>query len=165
MSRDSSVLSLLDVVATANSWRLESASSRWEALERVQAEDAPELVLLDLVQSDADGLHTLRWLHRIRPDLPVVVLSHLESGAQKAEAIRLGADDYFARPFEEQHLQMAIRRHLVIDTGDSEMEIGSENIEQVGEDMFVVAASPAMRHLRAQAELLAQVDAPVLILG
>jgi DNA-binding NtrC family response regulator len=53
----------------------------------------------------------------------------------------------------------------VIDTGDSEMEIGSENIEQVGEDMFVVAASPAMRHLRAQAELLAQVDAPVLILG
>ncbi len=159
------MLTLLEVVAAANSWQVESASSRWEALERVQSEDAPELVLLDLVQSDADGLHTLRWLRRIRPDLPVVVLSHLENGAQKAEAIRLGAEDYISRPFEEQYLQMAIRRHLLPDHIDFDMEMGSENIEQVDDEMFMVAASPAMRHLRYQAELLAQVDAPVLILG
>ena len=165
VSKDSSVLTLLEALAAANSWQVESASSRWEALELVQSETAPELVLLDLVQSDADGLHTLRWLHRIRPDLPVVVLSHSENAAQKAEAIRLGADDYFSLPSEQQHLQIAIRRRLVIDTEESDMEIGSENIEQVGDEMFLVAASPAMRHLRAQAELLAQVDAPVLILG
>jgi two-component system, NtrC family, response regulator AtoC len=165
VSKDSSVLTLLEAVAAANSWQVESASSRWEALELVQSETAPELVLLDLVQSDADGLHTLRWLHRIRPDLPVVVLSHSENAAQKAEAIRLGADDYFSLPSEQQHLQIAIRRRLVIDTEESDIEIGSEHIEQVGDEMFLVAASPAMRHLRAQAELLAQVDAPVLILG
>jgi len=165
VSREPSVLTLLEVVAEANSWRVESAFSRWEALERVQSEDAPGLVLLDLVQSDADGLHTLHWLRRIRPDLPVIVLSHSENGSQKAEAIRLGAQDYLSRPFEEQHLKKAIGRHLTLDSGDSEMEMGSENIEQVADEMFLVAASPAMRHLRAQAELLAQVNAPVLILG
>ncbi|MGA9041508.1 MAG: sigma-54 dependent transcriptional regulator [Terriglobales bacterium] len=165
VSREPSVLSLLEGVAGANSWRMESAFSRWEALERVQSEDAPGLVLLDLVQSDADGLHTLHWLRRIRPDLPVVVLAHSENGSQKAEAIRLGAQDYLSRPFEEQHLQMAIGRHLTIDGGNSALAIGSENIEHIDNDVFLVAASPAMRHLRAQAELLAQVDAPVLILG
>jgi two-component system, NtrC family, response regulator AtoC len=165
VSREPSVLTLLEVVAEANFWRVESAFSRWEALERVQSEDAPGLVLLDLVQSDADGLHTLHWLRRIRPDLPVIVLSHSENGSQKAEAIRLGAQDYLSRPFEEQHLKKAIGRHLTLDSGDSEMEMGSENIEQVADEMFLVAASPAMRHLRAQAELLAQVNAPVLILG
>ncbi len=159
------MLTLLEGVAGANSWRLETAFSRWEALERVQSEDAPGLVLLDLVQSDADGLHTLHWLRRIRPDLPVLVLSHSENGSQKAEAIRLGAQDYLSRPFEERHLQAAIGRHLTVDNGHSEMEIGSENIEQVDNQAFLVAASPAMRHLRAQAELLSQVDAPVLILG
>jgi two-component system, NtrC family, response regulator AtoC len=165
VSREPSVLTLLEVVAEANCWRVESAFSRWEALERVQSETAPGLVLLDLVQSDADGLHTLHWLRRIRPDLPVVVLSHSENGSQRAEAIRLGAQDYLPRPFGEQHLQMAIGRHLTQGSGDPDIGIGSENIEQVGEDMFLVAASPAMRHLRAQAELLSQVDAPVLILG
>jgi DNA-binding NtrC family response regulator len=44
-------------------------------------------------------------------------------------------------------------------------EITSEQVEPVGEDMFFVAASPIMRKLRAQAELLAQVDVPVLIVG
>jgi DNA-binding response OmpR family regulator len=82
VSREPSVLTLLQSVAEANSWTVESAFSRWEALELVQSEDAPGLVLLDLVQSDADGLHTLHWLRRIRPDLPVIVLSHSENGSQ-----------------------------------------------------------------------------------
>jgi two-component system response regulator AtoC len=165
VSEEPSVLTLLKAVADANSWRVENAFSRWEALERVQSEDAPGLVLLDLVQSDADGLHTLHWLRRIRPDLPVIVLSHSENGGQKTEAIRLGAHDYLSSPFEEQNLRIAIGRHLTADSGNSEMEIGSENIEQVDAEMFLVAASPAMRHLRSQVELLAHVDAPVLILG
>ena len=46
-----------------------------------------------------------------------------------------------------------------------ESEIVSDEIEHIGDDMFFVAASPTMRKLRAQAELLAQVSAPVLILG
>jgi DNA-binding NtrC family response regulator len=41
----------------------------------------------------------------------------------------------------------------------------SEDIEALGEDEFFLSVSPAMRQLRAQAELLAQSDVPVLILG
>jgi two-component system, NtrC family, response regulator AtoC len=41
----------------------------------------------------------------------------------------------------------------------------SEGIESIGEDLFFVAASPTMRKLHAQAELLARVNVPVLILG
>jgi DNA-binding NtrC family response regulator len=45
------------------------------------------------------------------------------------------------------------------------MELASEDIEQVSDDAFFVGASPIMRKLRAQAELLAQASVPVLILG
>ena len=45
------------------------------------------------------------------------------------------------------------------------MELASEDIEQVSDDAFFVGASPIMRKLRAQAELLAQANVPVLILG
>ena len=53
----------------------ETAASGWEALERVQSGSGPDLILLDLMQGDSDGLHTLRWLRRVRPDLPVLVLA------------------------------------------------------------------------------------------
>ena len=41
----------------------------------------------------------------------------------------------------------------------------ADEIEQIGDDLFFVAASPSMRKMRAQAELLAQTSAPVLISG
>ena len=43
--------------------------------------------------------------------------------------------------------------------------MASEDIESVGEDEFFLSVSPVMQQLRAQAELLAQADVPVLILG
>ena len=85
--------------------------------------------------------------------------------AQKMEAIRLGAQEYLVRPFQSQELETAIRRSLFYYTESPESEIVADEIEQVGDDMFFVAASPTMRRLRAQAELLAQVSAPVLIFG
>ncbi|MGH7490639.1 MAG: sigma-54 factor interaction domain-containing protein, partial [bacterium] len=46
-----------------------------------------------------------------------------------------------------------------------ETEIASEHVEHITDDIFFVAASPIMHKLRAQAELLAQVNAPLLIVG
>ena len=43
--------------------------------------------------------------------------------------------------------------------------MASEDIESLGEDEFFLSVSPTMQQLRAQAELLAQADVPVLILG
>ncbi|HKW16957.1 MAG TPA: sigma-54 dependent transcriptional regulator [Terriglobales bacterium] len=164
VSREPSVLRPLWAVAESNSWHLETAGSGWEALERIQSGAAPALLLLDLPRGDADSLHVLRWLRRVRPELPIVLLSHAEDVSREKEAMRLGAQEFLVRPFEEQKLEAAIRRHLssVVEelTGFT-----SENIEQLSDDSFFVGASPVMQKLRAQAELLAQADVPVLIVG
>jgi two-component system, NtrC family, response regulator AtoC len=146
-------------------WQMETASSGWEALERVHSGPGPDLMVLDLMQGDSDGLHALRWLRRVRPELPVVLVSNSDEPQLKLEAIRLGAQDYLVRPLQPQQLETAIRRSLFYHTEGAESEVVIDEIEQVGDDMFFVAASPTMRKLRAQAELLAQVSAPVFILG
>jgi two-component system response regulator AtoC len=146
-------------------WQLETAASGWEALERVHAGPGPDLVLLDLITDQSEGLHTLRWLRRVRPDLPVLVLASPDAAGQKLEAIRLGAQDFLIRPLQAQQLETAIRRSLFYYTESSESEILTDEVEQIGDDMFFVAASPTMRKLRAQAELLSQVSASILILG
>jgi len=165
VSKEPTVVRSLWSIGEANSWQLETVGSGWEALEFVQAGVTPDVLLLDLPRGDADSLHILRWLRRLRPNLPIILLCYPDDAARKNEAIRLGAQDYLVRPLDDEQLESVIRGQLSSRDNGIEMDLASEDIEQVSDDAFFVGASPIMRKLRAQAELLAQASVPVLILG
>ena len=165
VSKEPTLLLPLWSIGEANSWNLETVGGGWEALERVQLGMTPNLLLLDLPRGEADGLHILRWLRRLRPTLPIILLSHADDAGRKKEALQLGAQDFLIRPFQEKQLELAIKRHLAPLDDSTEIEICSDDIQQIGDDKFFVCASPIMRKLRTQAELLAQTNAPLLILG
>ncbi len=164
VSREPQILRSLWTIGETNSWQIETAPSGWDAMERVQSGVAPDLLLLDLPRGDGDSLHILRWLRRLRPELRVLVLCHPEDGGRKKEATRLGAEDVLVRPFTDEQLERLIRKHL-FEPGNGATGMVSEDIEQLGQEAFFVSSSPIMQRLRAQAELLAQADVPVLILG
>ena len=165
VSREPSVLRPLWSIGESNAWHLETAGSGWEAMERVQSGLAPHLLLLDLPRDDGDGLHVLRWLRRLRPELPIIALSHSGDSTQEKEVVRLGARDVLVRPFKEEQLESAIRRHLSLSRDRVQACFTSEDIEQLSDDTFFVGTSTVMQTLRAQAELLAQANVPVLITG
>jgi two-component system response regulator AtoC len=165
VSKEPTVVRSLWSIGEANSWELETVGSGWEALEFVQAGTTPDLLLLDLPRGDGDSLHILRWLRRLRPNLPIILLCYPDDAGRKNEAIRLGAQDYLVRPVDDEQLENVIRGQLSSRSDSIEMDLASEDIEQVSDDAFFVGASPIMRKLRAQAELLAQANVPVLILG
>jgi len=166
VSRDPAVVRLLGPMEDANAWQLETALSGWEAMERVQSGAASHLLVLDLPRGDADSLHFLRWLRRLRPDLPVLLLCHSGDAAIGKEATRLGSVAILVKPFDAKQLESMIRRHIE-PARNLEADIASQNknIEQLGQDSFFVSASLIMQKLRAQAALLAKTDVPVLILG
>jgi DNA-binding NtrC family response regulator len=134
-------------------------------MERVQAGVRPDLLLLDLPQGDADGLHILRWLRRLRPGLPIILIGHLGDLRNRQDVIRLGARDYLVRPLDKRQLGTAIRSHLSSVCEVIEPDITSEDVELISEGNYFIGISPVMRKLRAQADSLAQANAPVLILG
>jgi len=164
VSRESAVLRPLWSIAESHSWHVESVVSAWDAMERVQSGVVPHLLLLDLPRGDSDTLHILRWLRRLRPDLPVIVMCFPEDAERKREATRLGAQEVLVRPIDDAVLQSAISRYLVAPE-NGHAEIDSQDIEQLGPDAFFVSAGPTAQKLRAQVELLAEADVPVLILG
>ncbi|MFZ0771052.1 MAG: sigma-54 dependent transcriptional regulator [Candidatus Sulfotelmatobacter sp.] len=166
VSRDPAVVRLLGPMEDSNAWHLETALSGWEAMERVQSGAASHLLVLDLARGDADSLHFLRWLRRLRPDLPVVLLCHAEDAAIGKEATRLGSVAILVKPFDAKQLESTIRRHIE-PAGNIEADIAckNKNIERLGQDAFFVSGSLIMQKLRAQAALLAKTDVPVLILG
>lgn len=164
VSRESAVLRPLWAIAEPNSWQIEVAASAWDAIERVQSGSVPHVFVLDLPRGDKDCLHILRWLRRLRPELPVVVICCPEDAERNKEITRLGAQEVLIRPFDEARLESVIYRHLS-PLENAQGGLASEDIEQVGPDVFFVSASPLTQRLRAQIQLLAEADVPVLIMG
>jgi two-component system response regulator AtoC len=165
VSREPSLLRPLWSMGESNAWHLETAGSGWEAMERVQSGLVPHLLLLDVPRGDGDSLHVLRWLRRLRPEVPIILLSYSGDASQEKEAVRLGARDFIVRPFKEEQLESAIRRHLSLSRDRTQVCFTSEDIEQLSDDTYFVGTSTVMQTLRAQAELLAQANVPVLIVG
>ena len=165
VSHDALALRQLWALGRKNGWYLQTAESAWDALEQAQSHSPLDLLFLDISHGSVDGMRTLRWLRKTNPALPVVLLSNADDLGQKREASGLGAHGYLVKPIQSEQLEAAIRNGIGTASRDNDMRPANNDVEQVGEQMFFVAAGPAMRKLRAQAELLAQVNVPVLIVG
>ena len=63
-----------------------------------------DLLVLDLGLPGMDGLDVCRRLRRVRPELPVLMLTARDLELEKVRALRSGADDYVTKPFGLQEL-------------------------------------------------------------
>jgi two-component system response regulator AtoC len=141
--------------------KVQTASTGEEAVEHVQKGLHPDLVLLDLLMPGIDGLETLEKLRHLKPGLKVVMLSCVNDTRKVVQAMRLGAIDYLTKPFQKAELDAVIGQCI----GNAKVEAYAGDIEELADDVFFVAASPAMKKIRSQAALVANVDIPVLLLG
>jgi two-component system, OmpR family, response regulator len=71
-----------------------------------------DLVVLDLLLPGLNGLQVLRELHRLQPDVPVVILSARTDLQTKLRGFDLGASDYVPKPFSLDELLARIRVRL-----------------------------------------------------
>ena len=71
-----------------------------------------DLVVLDLLLPGLNGLQVLRELQRVKPELPVVILSARTDVQTKLRGFELGATDYLAKPFSLDELLARIRARL-----------------------------------------------------
>jgi two-component system, OmpR family, KDP operon response regulator KdpE len=101
---------LLSVSLVNHGFRVETAANGTEALVRL-AEQAFDLVLLDLGLPDADGVQVCRDI-REWSRVPIIVVSVREDEADKVAALDAGADDYVSKPFGIEELLARMRANL-----------------------------------------------------
>ncbi len=92
-------------------YRVLTASNGPEALE-VYERELPDLVTLDIVMPQMDGLEVLRRLREMDPAAKVIVVSAVGLEAQVMEAIRGGARNYVLKPVDPDKVRQAVRRLL-----------------------------------------------------
>ena len=87
-----------------------NAADFWQALEK----ELPQLVLLDIMLPDEDGLHILKRLRAgaETADLPVMMLTAKSSEYDRVVGLDSGADDYMPKPFGMMELVSRVRALL-----------------------------------------------------
>jgi DNA-binding NarL/FixJ family response regulator len=115
----------------------ESAANGVEALERVAA-SPPDLVLLDVMMPELDGIATLRILKQ-DPDtslIPVVLMTALNAVEDRVRGIEAGADDFLSKPVDDREvlarIRTAIGQKRVIDRTLGELRRTSVYLERFG---------------------------------
>ncbi|MHB8399921.1 MAG: response regulator transcription factor [Candidatus Limnocylindrales bacterium] len=107
---DPNVLVLLAKQLEDDGFEVTTARDGVEALRRLES-GWPDLLLTELLMPRMDGL-TLARLVKEGADLPIIVLSAIDSGDSKAEALEEVAEDYVTKPFHYPELRSRINRVL-----------------------------------------------------
>ena len=90
------------------------------ALQLLQSEQIA-LVISDVQMPGPNGYQLLSSIKRLRPDLPVVLMTAYGTVAQAVAAMREGATDYIVKPFDAQALIEMAQRQLALRVAPSEL--------------------------------------------
>ncbi|MDT8440989.1 MAG: sigma-54 dependent transcriptional regulator [Desulfuromonadales bacterium] len=155
---------LLVKVLTRAGYETVVAGSGAEALRQVAA-DRFDLVVTDIKMPEMDGLQLLRELKDYEPSLPVIVMTAYGTVENAVEALRAGAYDYIAKPFETDELRLAVEKLLERERLLAENRYLHAELESRYAFTGIVGASPAMQQVFDMASSVAASNASVLITG
>jgi DNA-binding NtrC family response regulator len=147
-----------------------TAASPAEALS-VLRQSSPELALLDLnyqrdTTSGAEGLALLRQVRAENRELPIVILTGWATVSLAVEAMRLGAQDFLEKPWENARVRSILAHHLASARARAEVH----RLEDEGRladhgDDSLIHRSRAMQEVLSVAGRIAMSEVPVLLTG
>ena len=133
-----------------------NASTLWTWV----TEGEGDLVLTDVVMPDGDGLELLPRMRRIRPDLPIIVMSARNTLSTAVKATQGGAYEYLPKPFDIKDLQSIINMALTSPNGVGEALVAGDE-----DAMPIIGRSSAMQEIYRLVARLTDTDLTVLISG
>ncbi|GGD98360.1 sigma-54-dependent transcriptional regulator [Planktosalinus lacus] len=144
-----------------NSYQVSEASDGLAGMELIKNEDF-DLVLCDIKMPKMDGVEVLEATKKIKPEIPMVMISGHGDLDVAVNTMRLGAFDYISKPPDLNRLLNTVRialdrKELVVENKKLKKKV-SKNYEMVGE-------SKAIQHIKDMIEKVAPTEARVLITG
>ena len=144
-----------------DTYLVQEAEDGLQGIELVKNEDF-DLILCDIKMPKMDGVELLEAIKKIKPEIPMVMISGHGDLETAIQTMRLGAFDYISKPPDLNRLLNTVRnavdkKQLVVENKILKKKV-SKNYEMIGE-------SEAISHIKTMIEKVAQTDARVLITG
>jgi DNA-binding NtrC family response regulator len=123
-----------------------------------------DLVITDLRMPHLDGIQVLEAAQRIRPGVPVIILTAYATIETAVEAVRKGAYDYLTKPFRRERLLLTLEkvlawRKMLRENAELRRALSGQAEEAI------VGATPVMQAILDQARQVGSTMATVLITG
>ena len=119
-----------------------------------------DLVITDVVMPDENAFELLPRIKKVRPDLPIIVMSAQNTFMTAIKASEGGAYDYLPKPFDLKELMAIVGRALA----EPRTRVARDKVEEM-EGMPLVGRSPAMQEIYRTLARLMQTDLTVMITG
>ena len=132
-----------------------TASTLW----RWVAQGDGDLIITDVVMPDENAFDLLPRIKRIRPDLPIIVMSAQNTFMTAIKASERGAYEYLPKPFDLKELVAIVGRALSRPRGPI------SSVDGEGDDIPLVGRSPAMQEIYRALARLMPTDLTVMITG
>lgn len=142
-----------------------STACNAEEAAKILAEGKIDLILLDVMMPDKDGLTFLQEVKSVYPDLPIIMVSGSTSVKPVVQAIRAGAYDYISKPFDVDELRRLVERALEARLLHRKVKILESEIEREFPVKGIIGECLAFKKVLYDIENAAQSDATVLITG
>ena len=153
---------LTNILSEENeNYSVEEAEDGISGLEKIKNSDY-DLVLCDIKMPKMDGVELLEAVKKIKPEIPMVMISGHGDMETAIQTMRLGAFDYISKPPDLNRLLNTVRnaldkKQLVVENKILKKKV-SKNYEMIGE-------SEPVNHIRLMIDKVAPTDARVLITG
>ncbi len=145
----------------SETYKVDEAEDGIKGLEKATNEDY-DLILCDIKMPKMDGVEVLEAIKKIKPEIPMVMISGHGDLDTAVNTMRLGAFDYISKPPDLNRLLNTVRnaldrKKLVVENKILKKKV-SKNYEMIGD-------SEAINHIKDMIEKVAPTEARVLITG
>jgi DNA-binding NtrC family response regulator len=156
---------ILQLMLEREGFKAEQAENGKEALGMLQKKEFG-VVITDLKMPEMDGLTLLEEAKKVKPDVPIVVITAHGTIESAVQAMQKGAIDFITKPFEEDKILITVKRSLKISKLSGEVKVLKEELMRRFDFSGIIAHSKKMLEILNQASMVAKApDSTVLIQG
>jgi DNA-binding NtrC family response regulator len=161
---EASLRDFLTIVFEGEGWSIEAAATLADARAAVQRHE-PDVILCDLMLPDGSGIDFLRELKAQNPSIAVVMITAHTSTKSAIDALKAGATDYIAKPFDIEELKVIVGKAVE----RKELEDENLHLRSALEERFtfsnIIGRSPKMQEIFSIVQRIAKTTSTVLISG
>jgi len=147
-----------------NDYEVFSAKDAEEAFLHIK-ERSPDVILLDIILPDLDGLKVLERIKQNDPDVVVIMITATKTVKTAVEAMKLGAYDYVTKPFDIDELRLIISRSLSTKALEKEVKYRREEMDKNFDFRNIIGKSKSMKEIFKVVKQIADSKSTALIMG
>ena len=144
-------LQVLSSFLDQSSFEVWATRSGKKAIQRLDNDHLPDLILLDVMMPDMDGFETCKHLKsdpRVQ-DIPIIFMTALSDTADKVKGLRLGAVDYITKPFQYEEVLLRIEHQLKLRNLTKTLSAKNAELQQTQTQLIQAEKVATLGHLAA----------------